>query len=219
MYRRFPSRLDRDCPKTAMSTATRSFFATFRWLPSWKIPGGVYTLQPARNTQKGRLGRGLAAVALAACFWSVAAVGADDETSPPVVELDQLLKLPSSLELEPEVRGGATRAEWRSRFQTAREELAAARAALARTQAKLEDVAGESSAWKMGAPGLGTPQGGSQGPLDYAISTEMKRNREELQRSERRLSELEVEANLAGVPDSWRQIEAPAEGAAQEPGE
>jgi hypothetical protein len=157
---------------------------------------------------------------LAACFACGAAVAADDDAPPPVIELDQLLKLPSSLELEPEVRGGATRAEWRSRFQSAREELAAARVALARTQAKLEDVASESSAWKMGAPGLGGGQpSASQGPLDYAISTEMKRNREELQRSERRLSELEVEANLAGVPDSWRQTEAPPEGGAQERGE
>ena len=157
---------------------------------------------------------------LAACFWSVAAVGADDEAPAPVVELDQLLKLPSSLELEPQVRGGATKAEWRSRFQSAREDLAAARAALARTQEKLEEVAGDSSAWKMGAPGLGGGQpSGSQGPLDYAISTEMKRNREELQRSERRLSELEVEANLAGVPDAWRQSEASPEAGAQAPGE
>jgi len=137
-----------------------------------------------------------------------------------VVELHQLLKLPSNLELEPEVRGGATRAEWRARFQTAREELAAARAALARTQAKLEDLAGDSSAWKMGAPGLGgASTSASQGPLDYAISTEMKRNRQEVQRTERRLSELEVEANLAGVPESWRQTEPPAGEATQAPAE
>jgi len=47
----------------------------------------------------------------------------------------------------------------------------------------------------------------------------MRRNREEVRRTERRLSELEVEANLAGVPESWRQTEPPAGEPAQEPAE
>jgi hypothetical protein len=177
-------------------------------------------LPTARITVQRRLQR-VVAVALASLCLAGGSAGAEDqEKAPPVVELDRLLKLPSSLELEPEVRGGATRAEWRARFQTAREDLAKARAALARTQAKLEEVASDSSAWKMGAPGLGGgQQSASQGPLDYAISNEMKRNREELQRSERRLSELEVEANLAGVPESWRAAEPSAEAAPQESGE
>ena len=133
MYRRFPSRLDRDCPLVRSPAAGRSFFATVPWSPTWKIPGSVYGLRPARNTRRNRLGQRIAAGMLALGFACGVAVAADDEASPPLIELDQLLKLPSSLELEPEVRGGATRAEWRSRFQTAREELAAARAALART--------------------------------------------------------------------------------------
>ncbi|MFQ5418195.1 MAG: hypothetical protein ACE5FL_14295, partial [Myxococcota bacterium] len=116
-----------------------------------------------------------------------APASAQEDASAPIVSLDQLLKLPDSLVVEPVVRGGATRAEWRSRFEAARRDRDEARAALARTQAKLEGLAGESSAWKMGIPGLGNVESGSnEGPLDYAISTEMKRNRAEVERAERK---------------------------------
>lgn len=138
-----------------------------------------------------------------------APASAEDAPSPAIVELDQLLILPHSLDLEPETRGGATKAEWRSRFQSAREDVAAARAALAKSQAKLEEIAGGTSAWKMGAPGLGAPNVGAAAdtPLDYSLSNEMRRNREEVERSERRLTELEIEANLASVPRDWQGLE------------
>jgi len=138
-----------------------------------------------------------------------APASAEDAPSPAIVELDQLLILPDSLDLEPETRGGATKAEWRSRFQSAREDVAAARAALAKSQAKLEEVAGGTSAWKMGAPGLGAPNVGAAAdtPLDYSLSNEMRRNREEVERSERRLTELEIEASLASVPRDWQGLE------------
>jgi hypothetical protein len=134
---------------------------------------------------------------------------ADDAPSPPIVDLDRLLELPESLELEPETRGGATKAEWRTRFRSAREDLAAARAALVKTKAKLEDVASGSSAWKMGAPGLGAldVDANSEAPLDYSLSNELRRNREEVKRRERLLMELEIEANLAGVPRDWQELE------------
>ena len=130
---------------------------------------------------------------------------AEDAYSPPVVGLDKLLKIPDSLDLEPATRGSTTRAEWRARFEEVRADLAVARAALAVTQAKLEEVGSETSAWKMGAPGLGPIKAGAtqDDPLDYSLSNEMRRNREEVERSERRLTELEIEANLAGVPPEW----------------
>ncbi len=138
-----------------------------------------------------------------------ALASAEDASSPAIVGLDRLLILPDSLDLEPEARGGATKAEWRSRFQSAREDVAAAGAALAKTQAKLEEVAGGASSWKMGAPGLGMSNvdAAADAPLDYSLSNEMRRNREELERSERRLTELEIEANLAGVPRDWQEPE------------
>jgi hypothetical protein len=47
--------------------------------------------------------------------------------------------------------------------------------------------------------------GNDNAPMDYALSQKMKRRREDLERAKRRLRELEVEANLAGVPDEWLQ--------------
>jgi hypothetical protein len=149
---------------------------------------------------------------VAAALWALvgmpASLLAEDAPSPPIVDLDQLLVLPDSVKLDPETRGGATKAEWRARFQSAREDLATARAALAKTQAKLEDVASDTSAWKMGAPGLGGADANptKDAPLDYGLSNEMRRNREEVKRSERRLTELEIEAELAGVPRDWREL-------------
>jgi hypothetical protein len=162
-----------------------------------------------------------------AALWGLVGIArpaaAEDPPPPPIVDLDRLLELPDSVKLEPETRGGATKAEWRARFQSAREDLAAARAALAATQAKLEDVASGTSAWKMGAPGLGADLGGNaDAPLDYSLSNEMRRNREEVERSERRLNELQVEANLAGVPPEWQglppeELPSTAEESTQEP--
>jgi hypothetical protein len=173
------------------------------------------------RSRRGSIGRGAAGVA---AFWTLVgaapAAPAEDAPATPVIELDRLLKLPDSLEIAPETRGGTTKAEWRARFQSAREELAAARADLAKSQAKLEEMAGGTSAWKMGAPGLGAidTSATKDAPLDYNLSNEMRRNREEVERSERRLTELEIEANLAGVPADWLGTEPAAGSSAdQEP--
>ena len=168
-------------------------------------------MQPGRRRSiRGTIG-GYAAGA--AVLWALVGMPplalASDASSPPIIELDRLLVLPESLNLEPETRGGAMKTEWRARFQSARKDLAAARAALANTQAKLEEVASGTSAWKMGAPGLGAPDVGASAdaPLDYSLSNELRRNREEVERSERLLMELEIEANLAGVPLDWQGLE------------
>lgn len=165
--------------------------------------------RPSRRTRAGRAAgavpsRALVALVALVALGGMARPALAEDAPAPIVELDQLLVLPDSVNLEPEKRGGATRAEWRARFESARRDLAEARAALARTQAKLEDVASGTSAWKMGAPGLGATDLNSDAPLDYSLSNEMRRNREEVERSERRLSELRVEANLAGVPPEWQ---------------
>lgn len=166
-------------------------------------------MQSSRNRPRYRTLVAFAAGLLA--LWAVVGTAPADESPPaPIVELDQLLVLPDSLDLEPEKVGGATKAEWRARFESARADLARARAALAKTQAKLEEVASDTSSWKMGAPGLGATDLGADAPLDYSLSNEMRRNREEVKRSERRLSELQIEAELAGVPQEWRGL-PPAE--------
>ena len=72
------------------------------------------------------------------------------------------------------------------------------------TRDELQEVASGESSWKMSAPGLGNASVSSDAPLDYKLSQTLKRQRAELERAHRRLQDLEVEANLAGVPETWR---------------
>ena len=44
-----------------------------------------------------------------------------------------------------------------------------------------------------------------EAPLDFQLRQELRRHREEVERLEGRLRELEIEANLAGVPEDWRE--------------
>ena len=44
-------------------------------------------------------------------------------------------------------------------------------------------------------------------PADYKLSLAVRRGREEVDRTQRRLQDLQIEANLAGVPESWRHPE------------
>ena len=42
-------------------------------------------------------------------------------------------------------------------------------------------------------------------PVDYQLREEVRRREAEVTRLETELRELEVEANLAGVPEEWRE--------------
>jgi hypothetical protein len=120
----------------------------------------------------------------------------------PEVDLDDLLKLPESMRYDVERRGGATRGEWKTRFLTVRTDLEEAQGALARAQTELEHVAGSADAWKLSPPGGGAEV--SDAPLDFRLRQEIRRQRSEVERLEKRLLELDIEANLAGVPQDWR---------------
>jgi hypothetical protein len=173
-----------------------------------------------RVTRRLLLAAGVAGAWAVGISAAVISAAAEEAAPPPKVDLERLLQLPTSLDLEPAARGSANKAEWRERFDTAHSELVAARKALAETQAKLAEVAGSSSAWQMGAPGLGgvdPGRGSRDNPLDFDLSAEMRRNREEVARAERRLAELEIEANLASVPPDWRGSPAADEAAASQP--
>jgi len=136
-----------------------------------------------------------------------------DETSPPPppppsgqakpVDLDRLLKLPSSVEFDVEKKGGATKTEWRARFEQAHGEVQKARADLAKAEKALETGA-EKSPWTMTAPGVqATTQ--TESTANFSLTQEVKHQREEVKRTEKHLRDLEVEANLAGVPADWRE--------------
>lgn len=137
------------------------------------------------------------------------AVRAEDAPEPAPakpVDLDRLLKLPSSVQYDVEKRGGATRTEWRARYATARSELADARDGLAKSQKALEQGASNTSQWSVAPPGVpSTPDVSA----NYPLTQEVKRQREAMERAEKKLRDLDVEANLAAVPQEWRAVPAP----------
>ena len=122
----------------------------------------------------------------------------------PRVELDQLLKLPSTLDYSVERRGGRTEGEWRSRFRELRTALEAEREGLEQAEEDLDRVAGTSDAWSVAPPMPGMSEAAADAPLDYRIRQTINHHRQEIERLERQLRELEVEANLAVVPEDWR---------------
>ncbi len=117
--------------------------------------------------------------------------------------LDQLLKLPRSVEFSTEKKGGASRNEWRQRFHDARASVKSAEAALVKAQNELAEVAGSKDDWQFSPPGLPAEASTDSGS-SIKLRQEVKRARGEVERSKSRLRELDVEANLAGVPDDWR---------------
>lgn len=118
------------------------------------------------------------------------------------VRLERLLELPSSIDYTVERRGSATRGEWRERFRETRASLDHARTALEKAQRELEGMAEDSEAWQLAPPGATEA---TNAPLSYRLRQEIRRQRAEVRRAEQRLRELEVEAELAGVPPDWRQ--------------
>jgi len=153
--------------------------------------------------------RWLAAGLLAAGL-SPRARGADEPAEAPApapsVPLDRLFELPTGFETRPsEQRRGAGEAEWRARFAEARATLAQSEAALARAKAELAEQAESANAWSVAPPVGGLPQGNSDAPMNYELSQRIKRHQRAVDEAKKRLLDLEVEANLAGVPDAWRQ--------------
>lgn len=163
-----------------------------------------------RSRPRRRLGAALG-WGLMATFLPGGPTLAQEPTGPegrPPVKLDRLLELPPSLDYTVERRGGRTAGEWRERFHEIRASLAAERSALADAEGRLEELAGSTESWKVAPalPGVGAPS--DEAPLDYGLRQEIRRHRAEIERLERRLRELEIEADLAGVPATWRGGEA-----------
>jgi len=161
---------------------------------------------------RGRRGGARSALrALAALAWVFGAPAAAEEApireetpapseAPPPVGLDRLLKLPTTMDYSVERRAGLTRGEWRTRFERIDAALAGEKQALATAQAELDRVAGSADQWLLGPPGMTN----TDAPLDYRLRQEIDRRKEEIERLETARKDLEVEANLAGVPEDWR---------------
>lgn len=117
-------------------------------------------------------------------------------------DLDRLLKLPVGQSYGVDRRGGLSRGEWRARFVKIQDSLGNERKALGEAEAKLDEAAGNASDWQIApVPGM---QPSPDAPLDYQLRVAIRRHKSEIERLERKLKELEIEANLAGVPSEWR---------------
>lgn len=162
--------------------------------------------------EKLRLARRLACVAAAACTLGAGAASAQQPVSagPPAeeapseapAELERLLTLPGSQNYGVDRRGGLSRGEWRARFSEIESALETERKALSDAEGRLDEAAGSASNWQMApVPGM---QPSPDAPLDYQLRVAIRRHKSEIERLERKLRQLEIEANLAGVPPEWR---------------
>jgi hypothetical protein len=116
--------------------------------------------------------------------------------------LDRLLKLPEGQSYGVDRRGGLSRGEWRARFVEIQDALAIERKGLVEAEARLDQTAGTASNWQMApVPGM---QPSPDAPLDYQLRVSIRRHKSEIERLEHKLKQLEIEANLAGVPPEWR---------------
>ncbi len=120
----------------------------------------------------------------------------------PEVELNRLLKLPDSYATPSEKRGGASRDEWKRRYARIRADHENAEAARDQAQRGLEAAASDSGQWSVAAPG-GSPNENS--PLSYGLRQEIRRQREAVEASAKALRQLDIEADLAGIPEAWRE--------------
>ncbi|MFK7898708.1 MAG: hypothetical protein AB8G23_22935 [Myxococcota bacterium] len=121
--------------------------------------------------------------------------------------LDALLQLPSGYLGNGGARpvAGASESEWRRRFRKADTELQEAQRALQKTKVELDGVAEEGGAnqWAVAPPGSSS-SGNSSSPLSFKLRQALVRDRERVEGAERALRELRIEADLAGVPATWR---------------
>jgi hypothetical protein len=146
------------------------------------------------------------AISTAVALGALAAIAAAPAPAPAQSGpgLDRLLKIPDAVGYSTDEKGGATRAEWRQRFADARNAVGSAERALAASQSKLATAAGEKSEWQFSPPGVPS-QPSEDSSSNFQLREQVRRQRGELDRARARLRELDVQANLAGVPEEWRE--------------
>lgn len=147
----------------------------------------------------------IAALLTGAVAWGASAEDAAVEQpvdAPPEVPLNDLLGLPSGYAPEVERRGGATQGQWRDRFVLVRDRIQESKRLLAKAEKELDSVSETSSAWQVAAPGSSDPQ---TSPLSLRLREEVRGHRESIEVAERELRALDVQADLASVPQEWRE--------------
>ena len=136
------------------------------------------------------------------------ALGEGEAASVPAVRLERLYQLPQ--QLAPRATqawpGGADREEWEQRFRLAHRELDEATAAIGAAQKELEGMASGGGSWQLAAPGAGA--GAENSPLSFRLRQELRRQRENQAKARAKLTDLRVEASLAGVPQEWQDAQS-----------
>jgi len=118
------------------------------------------------------------------------------------VNIDQLLKLPTTYRVEDVRKRGLTKKEWRTRFVEVRSNLEEMERKLAEVRAELGESAGNASQWNVTPPGADV--NAANNPTNFGLTQQLRRGREDVKDAEKRLTELDIEANLANVPEGWR---------------
>ena len=139
----------------------------------------------------------------------------DPETPPPGegatpapgnsdVGLDQLLRLPNSLDFKEERRGGGGASDWRRRFSESERAMRDARRKLDEAEAAMAEAGTAGGGqWQIAPPGQ--QANADTGPLSLKLREDLRRAREGVEEAERSHRALVVEADLAEVPLEWRQ--------------
>ncbi len=124
--------------------------------------------------------------------------GAPSESVKPKLSLDRLLRVPPPSVESSALRGGKDRERWQQEFATVRAEITELEVDIRKAQEELRASSGDD--WQFSPTGGGP----TQDPEVLKLSSSLRRDRQSLRAARQRLRELEVEASLAEVPDSWR---------------
>ncbi|MFQ5514775.1 MAG: hypothetical protein ACE5FG_10070 [Myxococcota bacterium] len=119
------------------------------------------------------------------------------------LELDRLLRPPKLKTRAPERLGGKDREQWGREFSEARSEIRALEERISESQQRIREASGGD--WSFSPTGGGAPIA----PEVLQLRAELRRDRQSLGAARQRLRDLEVEASLAGVPDSWIKVREP----------
>ena len=91
-----------------------------------------------------------------------------------------------------------------ARFRECSAEIRAAQAKIEKTMEELDGMSGQagSGQWQMAPPGASSNTDVT--PLSFRLREQLREQRVELEAVESKYRDLEIQADLAGVPDSWR---------------
>ena len=123
----------------------------------------------------------------------------------PEVRLESLLKLPSTWKGGEEKRQGLSAGQWRARFSELAEERLAVEQEVDQARDELDGMVegGTGGPWQMAAPGSNNTE---VTPMSFKHRELIRDGKEQLTNIRRRERSLHIEADIAGVPSTWRVV-------------